>query len=176
MLLVFTIFILLLAGISFAVFVKRLVSSNLRLLEESHRDNLAAEHFRPLFAPNEEDMREFEREEKAQLAVKQSEEQGHVRAKKLALFEKLRQTWRVSPNRAKTIEMLYQASQTESGKVYLEVSESVLEAWRAGKIADLTADDLAQLLESHFWLLPTTERTPGFSFRIQQEIAALRRK
>lgn len=153
MLFLFTILVVLLGTIALTVFVKRLITP--RLLEENNRNNLAAENFRPLFAPSDEDVRSFEAEEKARLAVKLSDEQDQILAEKFAKLEEVRQNWRASSNRANTIQVLYGASQTEQAQVYIEVSENVLEAWRAGKIADLTADDLAQLLESHFWLLPT---------------------
>ena len=174
MLLIFTTFLLLLAGISLAVLVKRLVSP--KLLEENRPGILAAENYRPLFAPSDEDLREAEAEEKARLTTQQSEEIERTAKERLVNFEKFRQTWREYPNKAATIELLYRASQTESGEVYLETARIVLEAWRTGKIPDLTADDLAHLLDSHFWLLPTYERTPGVSFRIKQETAGLRRE
>ena len=174
MLLIFTTFLLILAGISLAVLVKHLVSP--KLLEENQRRSLAAENYRPLFEPTDEDMRQFEADEKAQLAAKQAYDDRHISEKKLVNLENFRQTWRESLNRVTTIELLYRASQTESGVAYSETVRIVMEAWRFGKIFDLTADDLAQLLDSHFWLLPTHERTPGVSFRIQQEIADLRRE
>jgi len=112
-----------------------------------------------------EKVKEIERQE----SLKQTEE-------KLALFGELRQTWAQSPNRGSTIELLYEASQVSDGGIYLETCEQVLASWRAGKIAELSADDLAQLLESHFWLLRNSERTPGVSFRLNEEIAGLRRE
>jgi hypothetical protein len=175
MLLLFTTFLLLLAGISLAFLVKRLVSP--KVLDENQPPrNLAAENYRPLFEPTDEDLRQFEAEEKAQLAAKQAEDERLISEEKLVNLEKLRQNWRESPNKATTIELLYSASQTENGEAYLETANIVLETWQTGNVSDLAADDLAHLLDSHFWLLPTHERTPGVSFRIQQEIAGLRRE
>ena len=173
MLLIFTTFLLILAGISLAVLIKRL--SGPTLIEDHVPPAPAAENYRPLFEPTDEDIRQFEAEEKAQLAAKQADDERLISAEKLANLEKLRQDWRASPNNAATIKLLYTASQTENGEAYLETANIVLKAWRTGSIPDLTADDLAHLLDSHFWLLPTHERTPGVSFRIQQEIAGLRR-
>jgi hypothetical protein len=175
MLLFFTTFLLLLAGISLAVLVKRLVSP--KVLDENQPPrNLAAENYRRLFEPTDEDIRQFEAEEKAQLAAKRADDERLISEEKLVNLEKLRQNWHESSNKAATIELLYRASQTKNGEAYLETANIVLEAWQTGYISDLTADDLAHLLDSHFWLLPTHERTPGVSFRIQQEIAGLRRE
>lgn len=173
MLLIFTTFLLLLASISLAVLLKKIFSP--KLLEENQPRPIAPQYFRPLFAPTDEDLREFEAKEKAELTAKQSEEIERIAKETLVNFEKFRQTWRESPNKATTIELLYRASQTDSGEAYLETARIVLQIWRTGEISDLTADDLAHLLDSHFWLLPMHERTPGVSFRIQQEIAGLRR-
>jgi hypothetical protein len=174
MLLIFTTFLLLLAGISLAFIVKRLIKP--KFLEEREPLSLAAENYRPLFQPTDEDIRQFKAEEKAQLAAKLADDGRRISEEKLVNLEKLRQTWLESPNKTATIELLYSASQTENSEAYLETVEIVLEAWQTGNISDLTADDLAHLLDSHFWLLPTHERTPGVSFRIQQEIAGLRRE
>ena len=174
MLFLFTIFILLVAGITLAVLVKRLV--NPKLLEENQPGFLAAENYRPLFEPTDEDLRKFNAEEKAQFAAKQIDDERLIAEEKLVNLAKLRQTWRESPNKAATIELLYRASQTENGEEYLETAEIVVNGWQNGEISDLSADDLAHLLDSHFWQLPTHERTPGVSFRIQQEIAGLRRE
>jgi hypothetical protein len=84
--------------------------------------------------------------------------------------------WRGLPSRKNTLELLYIASQSENGNVYSDVTKSVLESWHNGKIVDLSAEDLAQMLESHFWLLPSEQRTSGFSFGLNQEIASLRQK
>lgn len=174
MLLIFTTFLLLLAGISLAVLVKRLVKP--KVLEEHKPRGLAAENYRPLFAPTDDDLRQFKAEEKAQIAAKRADVERLISKEKLVNLEKLRQNWQESPDKAATIELLYRASQTGNGEAYLETAEIVLTVWQTGDISDLTANDLAHLLDSHFWLLPTHERTPGVSFRIQQEIAGLRRE
>ena len=146
------------------------------LSEKPTPRELPQPQYRPLFQPDEDELRaqanaeaEKVKEIERQESLKQTEE-------KLALFGELRQTWAQSPNRGSTIELLYEASQVSDGGIYLETCEQVLASWRAGKIAELSADDLAQLLESHFWLLRNSERTPGVSFRLNEEIAGLRRE
>ncbi|NOT49370.1 MAG: hypothetical protein HOP17_16725 [Acidobacteria bacterium] len=172
MLLFFTTFLLLLAGVSLAILLKRL--SDQKLLEEDRPPVLAAETYRPLFAPTEDELRLAESEERRQLTAKQADEVRQEHEDKLRQLEEFRQAWLASPNRAAAIELLHRASQVQEGDAYLETCESILAVWRDGRLADLPAGDLAQLLETHFWLLPAENRTPGASFRLKEAAAELR--
>lgn len=142
------------------------------LPESNFYSTLPPENLRPLFLPTEEEMR---KEEAARETALRNEENRFESEKKLAKLAEVRQNWLESYDRKNTVELLYRASQCETGEAYFDTCFAVIEAWRAGKIADLTDDDLAQLLESHFWLLPADERTPGVTFRLNGEIADLRR-
>lgn len=145
-------------------------------LEQNPPKNLSAENFRPLFQPTEEDMRAFEREENARAEAKKAEEARRIlveKAEKLSEFEK---TWRELPDRKKTIELLFLASESESAKTFSEISENVIKLWRENRIENLTALDLADLLDSHFRTLPQQERTSGTGFWLKEEIKNLRTK
>lgn len=166
MFLIFTVVILIAAAI--IVFVRR--QTRPPLLEDQTPRFLDGENLRSLFAPDEEELREQQREEQKLLEAQDAEEQEKERQKKLASFEKFRQTWRESPDRANTIELLFRASQTDSGETYAATVDEVLHK----RPETLSDEDLAQLIESHFWLLPQTERTPGVTFTINRELAALR--
>ena len=144
------------------------------LSETPHPRELPQPQYRPLFQPDEDELRAEASAEAKKEAETKRQESLKLREEKLAKFDELRQTWAQSPTRGSTIDLLYEASQVSDGRVYLETCEQVLASWRAGQIADLSADDLAQLLESHFWLLPDRTRTPGVSFRLKEEIAGLR--
>jgi hypothetical protein len=172
MLLIFTTFLVVLADVSLAILLKRL--SDNKLLDEDRPASLAAESYRPLFAPTDEDLRLAEAEERKQLTAKREEAKRQKSEEKLAQLENFRQTWSEAPNRGATIELLYRSSQIKDGDAYLDTCESVLAAWRDGKLADIPAGDLAQLLETHFWLLPAEKRTPGISFRLKEAVAELR--
>jgi hypothetical protein len=156
-----------------AIFVKRQITKT--LLEEAPVRELPPAGYRPLFEPGEDELREAERKEAERLAEIKRQENLKEHVKKLEKFEELRQTWRAHSSKANTVELLVQASQTGSGEVYWDTCEAILAAWRAGDVGELLSRDLAQLLESHFWLLPDSERAPGVSFRLKEEIAGLRR-
>jgi hypothetical protein len=146
------------------------------LSEKPMRRELPQPQYRPLFQPDDEELRAEARAEAEQLKEIERQESLKQTEEKLALFGELRQTWAQSPNRGSTIELLYEASQVSDGSVYLETCEQIVALWRARQIAELSAADLAHLLESHFWLLPDRTRTPGVSFRLKEEIAGLRRE
>lgn len=174
MLLIFTTFLFLLAGVSLAILIKKLVTPV--LLEEGKKvRQLEAENYRSLFAPTKEDLRLAEKEEQTRSAFERAEEERRLLQQKRAELDKIRARWSASPDRSATIDLLYSASQTGDGNSYLAVCEDVLAAWRAERLTAIDADDLAQLLESHLWLLPADQRTPGITFRLRDDIADLRR-
>lgn len=166
MLLIFTVVILIAAAI--ILFVRR--QTRTLLLEDQTPKYLDRENLRPLFAPDEDELRAQEREQQKLLAEQDEEEREKEHQKKLASFEEFRQTWRELPDRANTIELLFRASQTDSGETYAATVDEILHK-RTETFSD---EDLAQLIESHFWLLPQTERTPGVTYTINRELAALR--
>ncbi len=173
MLLIFTTCILLLAGISLAILLKRLSVQKL-LVEEESPAVIGAESYRPLFAPTDEELRIAEADERKRLSAKQEEARRQESEEKLADLDRFRQSWAEEPSRAATIDLLYRTSQTQNGTAYLETCEAVVRAWQNAGIADVAAGDLAQLLETHFWILPAAERTPGSSFRLRELITAVR--
>jgi hypothetical protein len=137
---------------------------------------LNPKNFRGLFQPTAEELRKYDKAEKKLEQAKSDESKRLESAEKISKVVEFMTIWRDSPSRRNTLELLYIASQSESGTVYGDAAKSVLESWQNGKINDLSAEDLAQMLESHFWLLPSEQRTSGISFGLNQEIASLRRK
>lgn len=173
MLIILTIFAALLAT-AIVLFAKR---RSEHLLQENEPKTLPdPSGFRPLFEPGPEELRAAEREEELRHEAAEAEEAEAKREAQKARLDALRKTWHVLPSKKDTIELLFLASKSESGKIYFETANKVIEVWKNGQIAGLSADDLSQLLESHFWLLPAEERTSGVKFSIQEEIAGLRRK
>ena len=143
-------------------------------LEQNPPKNFEAENFRPLFQPTEDDLRAFEREEKSHLDAKKAEEARRIlveKTEKLSEFEKM---WRTFPDRKKTIELLFLASESKNAKTFSECAENVIKLWRENRIENLTAQDLADLLDSHFRILPQQERTSGALFWFKEEIERLR--
>lgn len=173
MLFLFTTLFLVLAGISLAILLKKL--SKQKLLIEDRPVSMAAQTYRPLFAPTDDDLKRAAAEEYERLAANWAEEERLNLGQKLDELEEFCTSWSRSPDRVATVELLHRASQTGKGNAYLKVCEQVLRVWREGRLTAIAADDLAQMLESHLWLLPVDERTPGITFRLKDDIADLRR-
>jgi len=166
MLVIFTVFLLVAAAVIFLA--KRQGRSS--FLPDLTPKHLSGENLRPLFAPDDEELRALEREELKMLQEQGAAEREKERQKTLASFEEFRQTWRELPSRANTVELLFRASELDNGKLYLDTVDELLH-----KRSDVfTDEEVAQLIESHFWLLPQSERTPGVTFTINRELAALR--
>jgi hypothetical protein len=140
------------------------------LSEAQAPGNLNRENLRPLFAPDEKELCAAERVRQDGERAR-AEEEGRLAAeRRLANFNEFRHTWRESPARKNTIELLLRASQSESGKVFSDTVDEILHTRPVG----LSAAEIATLIESHFWLLPQNERTPGVTFTINRDVAALR--
>lgn len=137
------------------------------LPESQSREYLDGENLRPLFAPDEDELARVELQKAEDERMEAEKTQA---GKKLASFNEFRQTWLESATRANTVELLRRASEMESGEIYLEAVDTILHNRPDG----FDDDDIAQLIESHYWLLPAHERTPGAAFTIKQEVAALR--
>ena len=166
MLVIFTLLLLVAAAV---ILIKKR-QANSPFLTDLTPKHLSGENLRPLFAPDDEELRALECEERKMLAARDVELRENERQKRLASFEEFRQTWRELPSRANTVELLFQASELERGDVYLETVNELLHK----RSEVFTNDEIAQLVESHFWLLPQSERTPGVTFTINRELAALR--
>ena len=159
------------AAVSIAVLLK--VSKKRRNLSTNYPEKLESPVYRSLFEADEAEIRAFER---ARLEAEKRENLKQIATEKEKKVNQFLAVWQNLPSRKNTIELLYLASQSECGEIYFRITSRILEFWRAKKINDLSADDLADVLESHFWLLPSEQRTWGVSFGLRQEIADLRRK
>ena len=173
MLILFIILAAFSAVITLALFAKR---RKAYLLEQNNPKNLPAENFRPLFAPTDEDIRAFELAENEKLLAKEREEIKRLAEEKIEKVYEMEKNWRRSPDRKATAKLLFSVSELSNAKIYGEIAESVIKVWREDKIGNLSARDLADLLDSHFRILPQQERTSGAIFWLREEIEKLRSK
>ena len=104
------------------------------------------------------------------------EEVRQVLAEKIERVRKFHTVWLSEPNTRNTVELFRLVAESESAKTFSKVAESVLKVWDDKKLVDLTANDLANLIESHLRILPPQERTSGKLFWLRQEIQSLSTK
>ena len=149
---------------------KQLKEQNQTLFTEPPR-------YRPLFAPTDEDIRALEMEEKLREDAKVKDEIRQAKENKIKLARDFQNTWQDQPNKGKTIEFLRLAAESEDSETFSETARNVLNFWNDDKkIDNLSAQDLADLLDSHLRTLPQQERASGILFWLKQEIQSLRRK
>ncbi len=94
--------------------------------------------------------------------------------KKLA--EAFIESWKLSPDRRTTAKMLHLAAKVGEAVVYQNAIESALQGWRERKLPDINAEELAQLIESEFWVVPSSARNSGAGFLLKRELAKVRRE
>jgi len=170
MLYIITILVVLLAAIGIAVLVKRRIDRD--LLESNQPKNLMDTNLRPLFEAEEEDVRVLDKDADALEAEVVDDEHE----KKLAKLDEFRQTWTANPNKRGAVRLLALGADCESAAAYADIVSAIIGEWRAGRLDGLGSGDLAELIETHLWLLPPTERMSGDGFVVKQEISVLRSK
>ena len=76
-----------------------------------------------------------------------------------------------SPNKHTTTELLHVAALSDNPKNYERAIELVLLSWRDRSLADISARDLQELLNSEYWVLSSHARTSGAGFVLKRTLA-----
>lgn len=92
------------------------------------------------------------------------------------LAERFIEAWKRAPDRSFTAKMLHVAALADDAALYRQAIEAVLEFWRAGRVAALSAEEFRSLAESEYWVLSQHERSSGRGFLLKLKLAALRRE
>ena len=162
------------ASAAIGFYVKRQVVKSLN--ENNHNQINELPPYRSLFEPTDEEIRALEREEKLKLEAKKVEDARQVSAEKIERVHKFHTVWLSELNTRNTVELFRLAAESESAETFSKVAESVIKVWDDKNLVDLTANDLANLIESHLRILPPQERTSGKLFWLKQEIQSLSTK
>ena len=161
--------LLLLAAVSAYFYLYRHTNDD-RLLAPA-RDNSEPSHLRPLFMPSDEDLRADELEaQKALKAIETAEKEAEDHRRVVDFHARL-DRWKAKAAKEDIADLLN--SVHDNGTLLADAAESICGEWDNGRL-DLSESSLAQLIESHFWLVPAEKRTPGVSFRIQRLLSGLR--
>ncbi|MBK8813616.1 MAG: hypothetical protein IPN69_23195 [Acidobacteria bacterium] len=143
-----------------------------KLTGSESTNNLEAANYRPLFQPTDEELRAFENDETrrandASAAVEKQEFEARLAASEAV--------WRDEPTAGNTAEFLRLATTGESSDIFIAATKKIIQFWQENRTV-ITARDLADLLDSHFRLLPQQERTSGEIFDLRTQIDELRRE
>lgn len=170
-------FLFIILTIISAVITISLLSKSRKTLNPSEiKEIQETKPYRSLFEPDEEEIRALEREERTRLNALEEQKREDLLVAKAERVYEFQKIWSDQPNRKNTVGLIILAAQSENGKLFFETAEEVLNLWKENRIANLSANDLADLLDSHFRTLPQQERISGAIFRLKEEIAELRLK
>jgi hypothetical protein len=171
MLILLTILVLAAAASVFIYFFNK--DNSDRLLAASDHESLPqTTDLRPLFAPTDEELRAEAVAAEEQADAEEVAIELEIERKQRIEFRDQLRNWKAAPNSSEIGELFNIAvSDSES---FALTAETVTNEFLNGRLNGISADDLAQMLESHFWLLSAEEREPGVTFRIKEAIRELR--
>ena len=93
-----------------------------------------------------------------------------------SLAEKFIESWKATPTRNSTAEMLHIAALSNNARTYTGAVEAAMQCWRNGNLADLPLPELRSLIEGEFWIISSRERSSGAGFLLKQTLADARRE
>ena len=85
-------------------------------------------------------------------------------------------SWQESPSRDGTPKALHFAALSDDPDLYGGTVELVLELWREGKLANVSANELRALFDGEFWILSARTRSSGAGFVLKRTLANARRE
>jgi hypothetical protein len=85
-------------------------------------------------------------------------------------------SWQESPTREGTAKALHCAALSDDANLYGETVELALELWRAGKLANVSPDELRALFDGEFWILSARTRSSGAGFVLKRTLDSARRE
>ncbi|HYO91495.1 MAG TPA: hypothetical protein VEQ40_07660 [Pyrinomonadaceae bacterium] len=92
------------------------------------------------------------------------------------LAAKFIENWKRSPDRNTTAKMLHLAALSGDAGLYQRAIETAAQFLSEGRVPSLNADELRQLVESEYWILPAESRNSGAGFVLKRRLARLRRE
>lgn len=92
------------------------------------------------------------------------------------LAAKFIESWKRSPGRGATAKMLHVAALSGDANLYRQAIEMAFQLWSDNRVPSLSADELRQLVESEYWILPAGSRNSGAGFVLKRTLARLRRE
>jgi hypothetical protein len=84
--------------------------------------------------------------------------------------------WREHPDRPRTAQLLHLAALSDDASTYERAVVAATEAFRAGRLTEIRAEELAALIESEYWVLSSAARRTGAGFALKQHLTALRER
>jgi hypothetical protein len=155
------------------VLISYLARQNRDPVGDSPVQTLPPANLRPLFAPTDDDLRKFERDERAKITDNAEETRARTAAERGVEIVSLTSDWASSPNKQTAIDLIHLAADHGDAEIFAGTATEIIRVFRSTGINGLAVGDLAALLDSHCRLLPAGEQSSGELFWLKQEIARL---
>lgn len=91
------------------------------------------------------------------------------------LLNRFQKIWEQTPDCVSTAQFFRLAAAAGDAELFLDVLNSSEQLIAAGKLRDLSASELRELANSHYWLLPESARISGAGFLLKQKLMLLQR-
>ena len=92
------------------------------------------------------------------------------------LAEHVIEEWRANPDAASTGEMAHVAALSDDAAAYESVVELIVSYWKSGRLPQLSAEQLIEIVESQYWILSHEARHSGEGFPLKIKFVKLRRE
>lgn len=116
-----------------------------------------------------------ERQEYLAALVSHISNSGELRANK-QLAQRLLEMWKTAPDRRSTTEMIHIAALSDDAETYEQAVEAALLLWRRGELAQFSAEELAELFVSQYWVIAPEARRGGAGFALKRRLSGVRRE
>lgn len=92
------------------------------------------------------------------------------------LAEYVIEEWKANPDAASTGEMAHVAALSDDAATYESVVDLIVSCWKAGRLPQLSAEQLIEIVESQYWILSHEARHGGEGFPLKMKFVKLRRE
>ena len=92
------------------------------------------------------------------------------------LAEYVIEEWKANPDAASTGQMAHIAALSDDAATYEQVVDLIVFYWKSGRLPQLSADQLIEIVESQYWLLSHEARHGGEGFALKIKFVKLRRE
>lgn len=149
---------------------ERAKQNDLKALDEAHFDSQLYQEVLAIFINQAS-----EGQENLDALVSHISKSKALRANS-QLAEKMIATFKNSPDKKTSLQMLHIAALSDDAAVYEKSIELAADFWKKGLLTQMPAQDLLALVESEYWLLSSTAKRSGAGFVLKESLARLRRE
>ena len=84
--------------------------------------------------------------------------------------------WKANPDAASIGEMAHVAALSDDAATYESVVDLIVSYWKAGRLPQLSAEQVIEIVESQYWILSHEARHGGEGFQLKFKFVKLRRE